>query len=517
LGYIEFMDIAFISGDATYVRQLIAHEMAHFLWHNVLATETQDEFLALSGWSQTQSIETRTASEVASADHPKAASALGADAWYRTTTTNFVSDYAAALNPDEDFAETVAYYVYAPDKVRGTAPEKYAFVNGVVDGYEYVTLVEEQFTFQVFNLEPDFTYPGKIVAIDTTVTKSVNGDNLVTATLHLSPAYGDGASEALARLFSPADTFIDLRFYPVDGDAFTLQTTFNLGRYRAAGYWRLGSVTVEDAVENRRFEGQDQFGWQLYIDNPDEDLEPPVADLDGITSRVVTADGEQAVRVIVPVSDNRMSNLGGWSTLQQYASAQRLEQYATYVKGSGEIMFTFPMRSYLATGEWVFREVWVFDEAGNEQRYDLKEAAPGILVTTTAPDQTAPELDITSVRIEASPRKPEAPDGETDVTIWFTAWDDSAGIGTVTYRLLKPTGDSLFDYHYHANFYTAYFDGDPAERREYRIDLTLPPGSPPGTWILSDLVIHDKAGNVLISNFVETGILRPIEVLGEGA
>ena len=53
LGYIEFMDIAFISGDATYVRQLIAHEMAHFLWHNVLATETQDEFLALSGWSQT--------------------------------------------------------------------------------------------------------------------------------------------------------------------------------------------------------------------------------------------------------------------------------------------------------------------------------------------------------------------------------------------------------------------------------------------------------------------------------
>ena len=101
------------------------------------------------------------------------------------------------------------------------------------------------------------------------------------------------------------------------------------------------------------------------------------------------------------------------------------------------------------------------------------------------------------------------------MTIWYTARDDNSGIGVVSYRLLKPTGGSLFDYHHHANFHTGYFVGEPDEFQEYRIELTLPPGSPPGTWALSELVIKDKAGNVLTSNFVETGILKPIEVLGD--
>ena len=51
--------------------------------------------------------------------------------------------------------------------------------------------------------------------------------------------------------------------------------------------------------------------------------------------------------------------------------------------------------------------------------------------------------------------------------------------------------------------------------QEYRIDLTLPAGSPPGTWVLSEIVIRDKAGNTLTSDFIETGIIRPIEVLGD--
>ena len=82
---------------------------------------------------------------------------------------------------------------------------------------------------------------------------------------------------------------------------------------------------------------------------------------------------------------------------------------------------------------------------------------------------------------------------------------------------VKPTGDTLFDYHYHENFYTGYFVGTPDEFQEYRIDLTLPAGSPPGTWVLSEMVVRDKAGNTLTSNFIETGIIRPIQVLGDEA
>ena len=133
-------------------------------------------------------------------------------------------------------------------------------------------------------------------------------------------------------------------------------------------------------------------------------------------------------------------------------------------------------------------------------------------VTTQNPDYVPPELDVSSIEIHAVPRHPEAPNGETDVTIWYTARDDNSGVGLVRYTLLKPTGDTLSDYDYHENFYTDYFVGVPNEFKPYQIKLTLPSGSPPGTWVLEELVIHDKAGNVLTSSFVEVGILQPFEV-----
>ncbi len=112
LGYIEFMDSAF-SRSTEYTRRLIAHEMTHFMWHKVLAGETKDEFMDLSGWSRSPSLGADEASSTISADHPKAETGGGlTERWYRTTSTNFVSDYAAAVNPDEDFAESLSYYVY---------------------------------------------------------------------------------------------------------------------------------------------------------------------------------------------------------------------------------------------------------------------------------------------------------------------------------------------------------------------------------------------------------------------
>ena len=83
----------------------------------------------------------------------------------------------------------------------------------------------------------------------------------------------------------------------------------------------------------------------------------------------------------------------------------------------------------------------------------------------------------------------------------------------VHYTLLKPNGDTLFDYHYHDNFYSSYFVGAVNEVKLYKIEITLPPGSQPGTWVLNELVLIDKAGNVRSTNFVEIGILRPFEVV----
>jgi peptidoglycan hydrolase-like protein with peptidoglycan-binding domain len=518
-GYIEFMDTAFMYGHEDYIRRLIAHEMAHFLWYKALSEKTKQQFMALSGWSLTPSLRLEQASLKGAPDHPKAQFSVRPssfnEVWYRKTTTNFASNYAASLNPDEDFAETISYYIYQPDTVRALAPDKYAFVRDVIDGYEYVVLVDERFTFQVFNLEPDVTFPGKVIGVDIDVAKSETGDNHVIARLHLSEKFGEGAERAYARIISPVDvSYVDVSFYPENGNKYRLRADFDIVKSAARGYWTPAQITVEDRVDNRRYEGQDQFGWMLFIDNPEEDREPPVAHVDRIRSELIPNAVDHTVKVYVPISDNAdQAGITGRTSLQQYESGQSSFVYADFDKVRQELVFSFPIRSYHARGIWTFREFWIFDIAGNESRYDLKEKAITFSISPRAPDYTKPELDVSSIRIQAVPRRPKAPDGETDVTIWYKARDDNSGLGGVNYQILKPTGSTLFDYHYHDNFYTAYFEGGlPTDWRQYEIRLTLPPGSPPGTWILQQIDMSDKAGNVLTSSFIETGIIRPFDV-----
>ena len=103
-------------------------------------------------------------------------------------------------------------------------------------------------------------------------------------------------------------------------------------------------------------------------------------------------------------------------------------------------------------------------------------------VQTTDFDVTAPEVDLDAITVGAEPTHPASPNGETLVNITYVARDDKSGIGKVSYRLLDPLGGSHFEYHYHANFHTKFFAGDSTAWMDYRINVVLPKGSPPGTW-----------------------------------
>ena len=515
-GYMEFTDLAFKSESADYIRRLIAHEITHFLWHKVLSDQTKKEWMGLSGWSTSPSpgiVDSSTLSPPP-ADHPKAIDRRPRQQlWYRKTTTNFVSGYAAFKNPDEDFAETMAFYIHQPDWVRSIAPEKYNFIKDVVNGYEYIILVDKQFTFEVFNLEPDVTFPGKIMGIDIEVKKIPGGANKTKILLHLSEKLGDGAEYANTRLISPQGTFIDVAFTPVDGNKFLLGAEFFINKYFAHGYWAPNQITVLDRVDNRRYEGQNQFSWLMFINNPDEDNKAPTADIDMITHDVVRENNEIVVKVSVPVIDkNEREGIGGYASLQHYKSGQSVWSSSEYNFKFARITYSFVIRKYKASGDWTFREFWVSDVAGNSERYDTKQKARTVNIQTERPDYTKPELDVSSIKIQAIPRFPESPNGETDVTIWYRARDDNSGLGVVSFIIQKPTGDTLYNYHYHDNFYTDYFVGNPSEYKTYQIDFTLPAGSPPGTWVLQEIVTRDKAENALTSNFVEIGILKPFEV-----
>ena len=70
------------------------------------------------------------------------------------------------------------------------------------------------------------------------------------------------------------------------------------------------------------------------------------------------------------------------------------------------------------------------DEAGNLDRVqflaDGAEQPPAIVVDTAAPDSAPPTLDTETITITSRPARPEAPDGETVVTLVYHVRDDGA-------------------------------------------------------------------------------------------
>ena len=50
------------------------------------------------------------------------------DGWSTTKQVEFVSAYAHGVNPNEDMAESISYYIVNPDKLRSRSPAKYEFI-----------------------------------------------------------------------------------------------------------------------------------------------------------------------------------------------------------------------------------------------------------------------------------------------------------------------------------------------------------------------------------------------------
>ena len=60
-----------------------------------------------------------------------------------------------AINPNEDMAESISYYIVNPDKLRSRSPAKYEFIqNRVMHGTRYISKIREDLTFEVYNLYP---------------------------------------------------------------------------------------------------------------------------------------------------------------------------------------------------------------------------------------------------------------------------------------------------------------------------------------------------------------------------
>jgi VCBS repeat-containing protein len=543
LNTIEFMSKTFNNTEInSVVRRLILHEKSHFLWAYAFDSVLKKDWSDLGGWFQ----------------DPTSGSG-----WSTYNTTEFVTEYAHEKNPDEDMAESIATYILNPDLLLSRSVRKYEFIRDrIMHGTRYKAQIREDLTFMVYNLFPDYTYPGKIIGSTINVEGSANEDKIVKFEFKLNSKDPkiDGASVGYIRLASSIGTIHDLWLTPKNGSVdSTLVGTTTFSKHEKNGYWNLVSLRIEDPVGNSRFENTSSFGFKLYIENPLEDITPPKwqynlkselvqgkfdpngqntsDDVNGLQMQAIKYtydyyDNSPMDRSITRIYFPKLDNSNAQRYEEQIQGKPIIDVAKSY-KNDYNSLKHFEMHlvipEYFPSGYYSVSQLNSSDIAGNYTNvYMVKDTAnfyikPGKLdtfkdirdslyVKTNYPDYIAPEIDLNRINVIAKPTNPLSPDGETRVDISLLTRDLSdfptheSGTKLVRYVLRDPLGIehgySSWNDNMLLNYYSLKPDGN-SEWKLINLDILLPKGSPPGKWGISSMQTIDRAGNFRNYSFVE--------------
>ena len=475
---IEWMSKAF-TGEINDVRRLILHEKAHFLWEYSFDQELKDDWAEIGGWFEDPSV---------------------ASGWSTYQTTAFVSPYAHLKNPNEDMAESIAFYLTNPDALLTVSVQKYEFVRDrIMHGTRYIAMIPDELTFTVYNLFPDYVFPGKVTKMEIDVVGESNEDKTVTirATLNSIDPNLDGAAGGYIRMNSLVGTIHDVFMNTENGQALdsVLVGTTTFSKLEKSGYWNLTSFKINDQVGNQRFENTSTLGWKLYIENPLEDILPPSWNYDlemevvedyfesGYDTNVSNEeDGVfmQAIKFVYSVYDNSPMLRTITRIFHPTLDEPDAQVYEKQIQGRPSVWDTPEweddynsnkiFEQYLAIPDWFpsgyysVSQVNMQDLGGNysatyfvndttdfniaaDQALKLfKDTRDSIYVETLYPDYLQAELDLNNITIIAEPTNPEAPNGETRVDITMIARDLSdypgheSGVAAVGFTLRDPLG-----------------------------------------------------------------------------
>lgn len=512
-GYIEFMESAFTGSDISYIHKLILHEKAHFLWSYTFDDQLRQEWTELGQWYQDDEGE-----------------------WYTKQQTQFVSSYAHHNNPNEDMAESISYYVVNPDKLRNHAPTKYEFIRDrIMHGTRYVSKIREDLTFRVYNLWPDYVYPGKIISTHIQVIGEPEEDKKVkiTFTTH-SENENDYGSKIWFRLKSPQRTWLDVYLHAVDSDGNRVtssnifSTEISMSKYMASGYWIMKGISTVDAQGLWRWETNQDIGFQLYLNNPLEDTDPPVYIKDsmklsisdahtesGLSYQILTAQWKVNDNSPVPLFRILLNNIT-YPERRSLFGTENIGMNITKDDHGNQILTVDTIiADYYPGGVYAVSEITMSDIArnytpirfindGDENHMEIDEPTVSIEIETPNPDFEPPELDLDRIFVRAEPYDSDNLNGKTIVEITFNAKDNNSGFDRGSCQLRSPDGrEHNFYIKSHSDPYLIYFDYDTTIWKEYKWIIILPEGSPPGIWGLASMYIDDKAENVQFYDFTE--------------
>ena len=535
---IEFMQSAFSSNVYFDIQRLILHEKTHFLWAGLFEQKLKDDWAELGGWHL----------------DPTAASG-----WSTTRTTEFVSAYAHALNPDEDMAESVSFYVTNPDMLMSRSIRKFEFVRDrIMHGTRYVAQIRKDLTFTVYNLLPDYNYPGKIESVNVNVLGGPDQDKklMIELRLHAVDSLKDGAVLAYTRISSSIGTFFDMSLSPVNENLFFLRGEIAITKFAKSGYWTVNQIMTRDAVGNDRYENNNTFGLKIFINNPLEDVTPPKY-VDK-TLRLSTGTGQfnnsgsqnengktyQYLQSNYDILEkNELEYFGLWMAIPKNDELgvkqnfqfpnQVTEKIDSINKSIKHITVRTIIPEYFPKGYYSVTQMRNLDNAQNVELAffmndtTLFKARPpavtkhihdSIYIESKYPDFVPPRLDVNQITISATPTNPSKPDGETHFEMDFFAKDSSAFVGHESglwngyYTLRDPQGKQFsfgmqgdFNTQTGTDFYYLLEDpsGTPGDWRKYKVKTLLPRGSAPGEWGVESITLYDRARNKKFFSFVE--------------
>ena len=498
-GYIEFMESAFRQTSIHDIFRLVLHEKAHFLWEYLFDDKLKQDWIDLGQWYKNDE-----------------------DEWVTSNQTEFVSAYAHAHNPNEDMAESISYYIVNPDKLRSRSPSKYQFIQDrVMHGTRYISRIRPDLTFRVYNLYPDYIYPGRIKRIHIQVQGAPKEEKLITieVEIHKESDLDSGTGISL-RMLSEIATYFDMFLHPIDDNgnrvssSHVFRGTSKMSKYAASGYWGGVTMTVADMNGNARYHGSNDFQWKLYINNSLADKTAPqyVPNSMRLTlTDAYTNQGEhyQILTVTFEIIED-VSMVGGRVLVQ--IIDDKVESYsigggAKYNHETGKATMSTNIPNYYVTGIYTVVRIYMQDEAGNTNNMyftDKTEPPATIFIKTTNPDTTPPELDVNQIFVKAEPTKPDNPDGETIVSIEFKFKDDISGVTGGNIILRDPQGIEhrgwWFFIHHNEGI---YLDTDPNIYKTYKGTYKLPKGSVPGLWGITSMRMADAAGNWSHDDFTE--------------
>ena len=519
-GYIEFTDEAFIDGITHSTQRIILHEKAHFLWSYLFEEQLKANWIELGGWYYEDG------------------------RWLTTNQTEFVSDYAHGENPNEDMAESIAYYIVTPDKLRSRSPAKYAFIqNRIMHGARYISQIREDLTFVVYNLYPDYVYPGQVIRVDVTVEGEPEGYKQVEIEIETHTEneldYSTGG-RVFFRLLNDDRNHLNnfsVDLYPVDAEgrrSFFRQNQSNILRghktvqsYQAKGNYTLTQVYTYDVNRLTRY-NSGAFGLQVYINNIYEDLYPPeyVPNSAKLSvSDAYTDKNEHYYTVTATWQVKEDRRLSGYASIQPEEQDPIGDTYylgrnsgssalvsASIVSREDDIWtlksnFVFP--HYMPGGVYELKRLSFQDAINRESAWlpNVDEQIQKVTIETKNPDTTPPTLDVNRITVDAEPANPEDPNGQTFVNVEYYVKDDISGFEKGSIVIRDPLGGERgypivgpYTYDYTNEI---YFQDDPNVYQKYTAYIVLPEGSFPGIWGVIGISVTDKARNTISHDFTE--------------